>query len=360
VKIKFVVVLILLLLLTVPVYAEESPIDVSSAETELPADAVEITGKLVTDGNYDLDGAVGRLMRKAKQETIERMKSEAKDMLRLVAIAVVCSVAESLCPDGRTAEIISLCACAAAAAAVTGPIDSLAGRMDAALRTLSDYGRAVLPAVYTATAVSGAVVSAGARYAAVVLCLNILMDVLIRFAIPMIYAFLAICLSKSVFPNPVLNTAASTVKWCTTTGLTVVTLGISTYITLTGALTSGADAVAVKGGRMIISSALPVVGGIMSDASAVVLASASVIKNAAGVFALIGISAVCLAPFVAIGVKMLLFRLCAAVASAIEGKRLSQLLSDLSAALGMMLGVLGSVTIMLFISFMAAIKTVSP
>jgi len=105
---------------------------------------------------------------------------------------------------------------------------------------------------------------------------------------------------------------------------------------------------------------LPVVGGIMSDASAVVLASASVIKNAAGVFALIGISAVCLAPFVAIGVKMLLFRLCAAVASAIEGKRLSQLLSDLSAALGMMLGVLGSVTIMLFISFMAAIKTVSP
>ena len=35
------------------------------------------------------------------------------------------------------------------------------------------------------------------------------------------------------------------------------------------------------------------------------------------------------------------------------------LLGDLSAAMGMLLGVLGTVTIMLFISFMAAIRTVS-
>ena len=111
---------------------------------------------------------------------------------------------------------------------------------------------------------------------------------------------------------------------------------------------------------MIISKALPVVGGILSDAASVILASASVIKNSAGIYALVGISALCLTPFIAIGVKMLLFRLCAAVASALEGKRLAVLLGDLSAALGMMLGVIGCVTIMLFISLMAAIKTVSP
>ena len=67
----------------------------------------------------------------------------------------------------------------------------------------------------------------------------------------------------------------------------------------------------------------------------------------------------CLTPFIAIGVKMLLFRLCAAVASALEGKRLAMLLGDLSNAFGMMLGVMGCLTIMLFVSFMAAIRTVS-
>ena len=186
------------------------------------------------------------------------------------------------------------------------------------------------------------------------------MDLLIRFAVPMIYAYLALCLTRSLYPNPVLNTAASVVKWCTITGLSVVTTVIGIYIGFTGSLTAGADAIAVKGGKMIISKALPVVGGILSDAASVILASASVIKNSAGIYAIVGISALCLTPFIAIGVKMLLFRLCAAVASALEGKRLAVLLGDLSAALGMMLGVIGCVTIMLFISLMAAIKTVSP
>lgn len=42
------------------------------------------------------------------------------------------------------------------------------------------------------------------------------------------------------------------------------------------------------------------------------------------------------------------------------GVEQQQDLGDLSSALGMMLGVIGCVSIMLFISLMAAIKTVSP
>ena len=343
-----------------PIYAEDLPLDVSAAEKELPSDAQEITGRLVTDGSYDVGGAIGRLVERAKSEAARRLKDEAKDVARIMMIAVICTIAESLCQEGRIREIVSLCACAATAAAVTGPIDSFAGQMNETIRTLGSYAGTVLPVVYTAAAVSGAVVSSGARYAAVVLCLNVLMDLLVRFAVPLIYAFLALCLSRSMYPNPVLNTAVSVVKWCTVTGLSVVTMGITAYIGFTGSLTAGADAIAVKGGKMFISNALPVVGGILSDAASVVLASASVIKNSAGIYALVGVSALCLAPFIAIGVKMLLFRLCAAVASAIEGKRLAVLLCDLSTALGMMLGVIGCVTIMLFISLMAAIKTVSP
>lgn len=353
-------ILLLALLLTAPVYAEEAEIDVSVAEEELPQDAREISGELLTDGSYDVGGAIGRLLDKAKRETVEKLHDELRETAKLIAIAVVCAAAEAVCPERRIHEIISLCACAATAVAVTGSVDSLAGGMIDTIMVLNDYSRAVLPAVYTATAVSGAVVSAGAKYAAVLLGLNILTETLQRFAIPMIYAYLALCVSRSVFANAVLDTAISVLKWCMITGITVITLGISTYIGLVGALTGGADAAAVKGTKLVISNALPVVGGILSDAASVVLASAAVIRNSAGVFALVGICALCVTPFVAIGVKTLLFRLCAAVASALEGKRLAVLMGDLSTALGLMLAVLGCVAIMLFISFMAAIRTVSP
>ena len=350
--------LLFLLLLITPVFAEGG-LDVSDVEEALPEEAREISGALVTDGSYDMRGALARLAERAKKELSDRAREELREMTRIVAIAVVCAVAESVCGESRVTEILSLCACASVVILTVGSLDSLAAELTETIRKLCDYARAALPAVFTASAVSGAVVSAGAKYAAVNLSLNVMTEVLQRISLPLIYAYLALCISRCACPNAVLNAAASVLKWLCVTVMTLLTMGVSAYISLTGALTGGADAAAVKGTKTVISSVLPVVGGILSDAASVVLASASIIKSSAGVFALTGVCALCLGPFAAIGVKLLLFRLCAAAASAVEGKRLALLLGDLSAALGMLLGVLGTVTIMLFISFMAAIRTVS-
>ena len=350
---------LMLCLLIVPVYAADGELDVGVVEDALDENAREVSGELTTDGSYDVRGAIGRMIDRAKEELSERARGEVKELARIVAIAVVCTVAEAVCTDERMAQIVSLCACAAVVLTAAGSLDSMAAELTEGIRKLCDYARAALPAVCTAAAVSGAVVSAGAKYAAVSLCMCVMMDVMQRIMIPLIYTYLAVCISRCVCPNALLGAVSGVIKWGCVTAMTALALGVSAYITLTGALTGGADAIAVKGARTVIASTLPVVGGILSDAASVVLASASVIKSSAGVFALIGVCALCLEPFAAIGVKMLLFRLCAALASAVEGKRLAALLGDLSTALGMMLGVLGTVTIMLFISFTAAIRTVS-
>ena len=352
-------IILMLCIWSVPVFEDESVLDVSAVADELTEEAREISGDLTTDGSYDVRGAIGRLYDRAKQKTVDRVRGELRELVRIVAIAVACAVAESVCSEARIRQIVSICACAAVTMIAAGPLDSMAGELTESIRMLCDYARASLPAVYTASALSGAVVSAGAKYAAVSLCMSVMMDALQRITIPLIYAFLAISVSRCICQNAILDATASAIKWACVSVMTLLTMGVSAYITLTGALTGGADAIAVKGTRTVIASALPVVGGILSDAASVVLASAAVIKSSAGVFALVGVCAMCLGPFLAIGVKMLLFRLCAALSSAVEGKRLAALLGDLSTALGMMLGVLGTVTIMLFISFMAAIRTVS-
>ena len=351
--------LLLSCLLIVPVWAQGDELDVSAVEEALDDDAREVSGPLKTDGSYDVRGALGRLIDRGKEKLNKELHEQIRDLARILAIAVVCTVAETVCVDAGMEQIISLCACAAVMLMAAGSIDSMAAELTEGIRMLCDYAHAALPAVYTAAAVSGAVVSAGAKYAAVSLSMSIMMDVLQRLTIPLIYAYLAVCACRCACRNALLDAASSVIKWACVTAMTVLTMGVSAYITLTGALTGGADAIAVKGTRTVIASALPVVGGILSDAASVVLASASIIKSSAGAFALIGVSALCLGPFVAIGVKMLLFRLCAAVASAMEGKRLAALLGDLSTALGMMMGILGTMTIMLFIAFMAAIRTVS-
>ena len=153
--------MLLLCMFAVPVFAEGSGFDVSAVEEKLPDDAREVGGTLTTDGSYDVRGAIARLYGKAKSILKERLNRELSELARIVAIAVVCAVSETVCADVRMRQIMSLCACAAVTRAAAGPLDSIAGELTEAIRALCDYGRAALPAVYTASALSGAVVSAG-------------------------------------------------------------------------------------------------------------------------------------------------------------------------------------------------------
>ena len=142
--------------------------------------------------------------------------------------------------------------------------------------------------------------------------------------------------------------------------MTGITTLFGSYIAMTGLISASTDAVAVKTTKTIISSALPVVGGIISDASGIVLSAASAIKNSAGVFSLIAVCALCIGPFAAISVKMVFYRVASAFASMLPDKRLSGLLGDIGTVMAMLLGLIGCCGIMMFISFMAGIKVVTP
>lgn len=105
--------------------------------------------------------------------------------------------------------------------------------------------------------------------------------------------------------------------------------------------------------------ALPVVGGVISDAASTVVAGAGLLKNAVGAFGLIAAASVCLAPFLALGLRYLCYKAAAALAAAFADKRVSGLISELGGVFGMVLGVVGASALMLFISIISVTKAVS-
>lgn len=360
---KFLISLLILPLLTVsagaePVYADALP-EVQAVEDALPESEREVSGELSLDGGYDTTGALQRLFQRFITKAKEQLREELNYVAGLISIALICAVAAALCAEGSLKDYISIAGCCAAAVMLAGRLDGVIADAVSAINRLSDYSKAAMPAIFTAAAACGAVTSASAKYAAVCLAMDVIMSAAQRLIIPLIYAYIAISISSSIFPNPILKTAARLSKWCATTAMTVLTLAFSAYISLTSLVTGSADAVAVKTAKTVISNSLPVVGGIVSDAASVVLSAASVIKNSAGVFSLVAVCALCAAPFAALSVKMLLFKATAAAADMIEGGRLSALINDMGTALGMLLGLVGCCGIMLFISIMSGIKVVT-
>lgn len=361
----FLLVLLLIPGFTVPAYAEDiyeqaaDETEIYAIEDQLPEEARDISGSLKVDGSYDTENALERLWNslidKIKGELCENIKTASA----LIAISMLCALSGSLCSGKPIKEYINIAGCCAAAVSLLGSVDSIVGETVAALNQLSDYSKAALPAMFTAAAACGAVGSASAKYAATCLALDVLMSVSQKLIIPLVYSYLALAVAGSVFPNSLLSNTARLTKWIAGTIMTAMTIAFSAYIGMTGLVAGSVDAVAIKTARTVISTTLPVVGGIISDASGAVLSAASVIKNSAGVFGLIAVCALCAGPFAVLSVRMLVLKAAAAASDMVPNSRLSGLINSVSTAMGLLLGLLGCCGIMLFISIMAGIKAVS-
>lgn len=349
---------------SVPCYAAGLPGaelfgDVYQMEEALPEESREISGRLKLDGSYDVKGALERLWNRCAELLRERVKAESEQILSLLALALLCSMASALCAQPAIRETTDRIGCCAAALLLTDSVNTIFSQASETIFRLSDYSHAALPAVFTIAAASGAVISAPAKYGAACLAMDMMITLAQRVILPCIYAYLALAVSQSLFENSVLQMLMNLTKWAVTSLLTLLTLGFGAYLSLTGLISSGADALAVKSARTLISRSLPIVGGILSDSSAVFLAAVSLIRHSAGVFSLIAVCAFCVAPLVLLLVKALAFKLTSLVLDFQPGSRLAKLLGSMGTVFSMLLAVVGCCGAMLLISIASGIQAVT-
>lgn len=329
------------------------------AEAMLPENIQDVTGKLEADGSYDTTAAVGRLAKQA----IEAVRNELHGNISLIAsmlsIGIASALALTLSKDSSIQYYVNLISVCAEAALLLGNMDALVSSIVDTMQRLSDYSKMAFPAIFTASAISGAAISAPAKYAIVCLGLEVLMSISGKLIIPLVFSFIALALSGCIYKNAVTDMLKRMSKWAAITLMTAVTLTFSLLLSVSGAITGSADALAVKTARTVISTALPVVGGLASDAASAVLSAASMIKASAGALGMTAVCAFCIEPFAKLLVRYLAFKAGASVCTAFSGGCIGSFLDDMGAAAAMLMGLTGCECIMLFISFTSAIKAVT-
>jgi len=114
--------------------------------------------------------------------------------------------------------------------------------------------------------------------------------------------------------------------------------------------------VAVRVTKTVISGVVPVVGGIISEASETLLVGAGVLKNTVGILGMLAILAVCAYPFLQLGIQYLLYKAAAFSAEIVGTKELCKLINGLGGAFGLMLGMTGACALLLLVSVLAAVS----
>lgn len=327
-------------------------------EQGLHEEELEIIGKLEGE-RFDVFSAMRRLWEAFLSAIREQMQENLGFAAQLLALILFFAFAGAVCSDEKIRNIIEICTVCTASTLLVGNLDSIVSQTLQTVYRLSDYSRAALPVAYTAAAASGAVGSSAVRYAAACLALEVMMSLSQKAVVPLVYTTLALGLTDVIYPNPILNAVSELSKWTAKTIMTGAVLAFTTYIGLSSVISTSADAAAVKAARMVLSGALPVVGGMLSDASAAVLSAAAVIRSCTGAFGLVAVCVLCAGPFAFLAVKRFLFKAVSAAAQSVQSARLHRLFSCVGNAIGMLTGLLGCNAVMLFLSFMAAMKAVT-
>ncbi len=349
------IILIFVLLLPVPALAA----DTGAVEEALPPSARAILGDAKVEG-----AAGGGLWHKLGAWVLGALEGEAKTAARSAAVALavtlLCSVGAALSPDGKAPGYILLGGAMAIMAVCAGDMRSFLAQARTALLELSDFSKALLPAIAAGAAAGGKAASAAAKYAASALFMDVLISVGIRLVLPMIYAYAAAGAAHAALPSGALGGPVKLMGWACSTLLTGLTTVFTLALTVTGVVSGSADKVAGSLAKSAISAALPVVGSILADAADTYLAGAALVRGAVGLFGLAAVAGVCAGPALTLGLHYLLYKLAACVAEPFAEGRLAGLLGVIGRAYGMALGLVGSAGAMLFISVVVGAEVMSP
>jgi len=361
---KKILLLLLLCLLTLPasaadVSAEQAlALDTDGLVSSLPQAAADILGDSSVTDALEPEGILKRIWTSARESAENALQNELKGAAAMLSIALLCAAAEIFAPE-KSMAYVELGGALGVAAVAVNDLRGFIGLGTETLHSLSDFSKALLPTMAAAAAAGGAVTSGAAKYAATALFFDVLLTLADKLVMPLIYGFLALVIARAALGNGMLSGGASLLKWGAGSLITLLMLAFTLYLSITGVISGTADAAAAKLTKTAISTALPVVGSILSDAAGTLLAGAGILRNAVGIFGMLAVLCVCLTPFLRLGVQYLAYKAAAALSGLVAGKRLQELISGIGSAFAMIMGLVGAGGMMLFFSLIASVKAVT-
>ena len=224
---------------------------------------------------------------------------------------------------------------------------------------VSSYGKLLLPVMAAALAAQGGITGSAAIYTAGALFSTVMSALISGFLTPLIYLYLAFGVGNAAVGTEILKRFQNSVKSLMTWTLKTILYIFTGYMAITGIISGTTDAAALKAAKLTISSVVPVVGGILSDASETILVSAATVKNAVGSYGLFAILAIWIGPFLKIGCHYLMLKGLGALCGIFSGKNTAGLIDSFSVAMGHVLAMTGSVCLMLLVSTICFMKGVS-
>lgn len=341
---------ILLLVCSTIVFGAESDVLPEIGEDvllqELPSEASELLGDMDISNTGIFESFVSVFTK-----ALGKITKSIREGLRTAGILLIILLLCKICNTFETRRSVCIIVGALGIlSAVMGSVGSMIRLSRDTVCTLTEYGGFMLPIMASALAVSGNPITAGGLHGLTVLFSQILMNLITDLLIPGVYLFLSLSTVEVALQNTLLGELREFLFWIMSKTLRIFMYIFTGFLSLTGVISGATDALTVKTTKAAVSGMIPVVGSILSDASDSLLAGAAIVKNTLGIFGMIAVLSIGILPFLRVGIQYLILKITAACSGTIAMKEHTALLKHISSAMGLLLAITGTCTVLLLIS----------
>ena len=303
---------------------------------------------------------LNKVMEQLKTHIFQTIRSQIilafHPMIQTLQIILLCCIISLIIP-GKSLEFpITIIGCTAIVYLNLSDARSFFSESIEIVQRMYDFSSVLLPCLAGASVFTGASMSAGIKYTAAALFMNILLNFCNTMLVPVVSMYLVCMIGDSVFHQPILGTVSNVIHKVCTTGLTGAVVVFTTYLSVAGLVSGTGELLAARIAKTTLSTGLPIVGKIISDTASTLVAGASLIRNGIGLLGMLALVGMLVIPFISVGVRYLLFKLLSKMEYLWSEKRFTGLIKGISEAYGMMLAIIGSGFVMLFLTLLSFIQ----
>ena len=346
-------------LLSVRASAADDPLE--DISEQIPDDAGELLDELGLDSEHIGDifeVSPGRFFSMAAKLVKGEIESPLRSLVRLMSVIVMLAVCECFVPeDSPVKQITETAGTLMCILSVMSPLSDAISSAVSSIGISEDLMLALIPILVSLLTVTGNPALALSFQSAAFFAAQVISGITETVTVPLVGVVMSLDITGAVMPGFRLSGITDFIKKAVTAALSFAATLFVSFLGIKGALAGAADTVASKGIKLVISSAVPVIGGALSEAYSGVIGSLVLVRSTAGVLSIAAIAVVCLPSCVQLLFWIFALRAGAALGELFNRDGISSLLRAVSSAVTL-LNVVLIFNAVLFIISTALIVTV--
>lgn len=281
-----------------------------------------------------------------------KMSEKLKAVGFVCALLVLSAVLEGFAQPGSTMHsVFSVFTTLLIVVSLLLPVSESLVQAFSAMELSSNFLLAYIPAFAGVISMSGKPLSSAAYSSVMIGLSNLLAQCNVKVFLPVVQVFFSLNIVSSVQPKYAFNSLVAFFKKAVTVLLGFSATIFTGLLAIKGSLASAGDSVAVRGVKMLVGSAVPVVGSALSDAYTSVLGSITLIQNAVGIFGIVVFALMHVPVILDLLLWYLALSFTASVSEALGQKQAATLLNGIASTVSLVN------TLVIFTAFILIIST---